>query len=74
MDAEGGGQSSVGCVAEVASQFEICRAFGVAPLLPAVGTSPAPASYEELRSDLIFLDDAVALRLMGAYAKYSPLV
>ena len=41
---------------------EICLAFDIAPHIPIAGTSPVSMFGEELRANLLRLDDAIALR------------
>ena len=52
------------CAGEVLEQCEICRAFDKAPRIPIAGTSIFSAINEEVRADLLFLDDAAAARAM----------
>ena len=71
MDAEGGAQPLIQHVDEVASQRDTRKAFEKAPRIPISGTSTASMSNGRLRVDLLFLDGAIALRIMDVFSKYS---
>ena len=56
---------------EVLGQCEIGRACDKASHIPIASTSTVSTANEILQVDLSFLDDAIALRAMDAYSKYS---
>ena len=62
------------CVGEVLEQRGVRRIFDKALHVPIPGTPAASISSEELRVDLLFLDDIIALRAMHVFSKYSLLV
>ena len=49
---------------------DVCRAFEKVPRGPIAATSAASTLNEKLRADLLFLDDALALRAADVYSKY----
>ena len=71
VDAEGGTQSLIQHVDEVASQRDTCKAFERAPRIPISGTSTVSMFNERLQMDLLFLEDIVALHFMDVSSKYS---
>ena len=61
-------------VDEVLEQREIRRAFDQSPHIPIAATSTESMSRGELEADLLILGDAIALRAVDVFSKYSLLI
>ena len=71
VDAGGGTQSLVQHVDDVVAQCDVCKAFEKAPHIPTSGTASASMFNGRPKMDLLFSHDAIALRIMGVFSKYS---
>ena len=67
VDAKGDTQSSIQHVDDVVSQRDACKAFAKPPRIPISGTSSVSTFNERLQTDLLFLDDIVALRILDVF-------
>ena len=70
-DSDGGNMHLLTCVDEVLGHCAVRRAFEKAPHVSIAGSSSVATSNEKLRTDLLFLDDILALRTMNIFSKYS---
>ena len=74
VDSESDNRHLPTCVDEFLARCEVCQAFEKAPRAPVAETSTVATFNEKLQADLLFLDDIIALRVMGVFSEYSLLI
>ena len=72
--ADGKANGLIPLVGDVVRECEICRAFDVAPAIPASATSAVSSPNEKVRASLPVSDDLITLNVLDLVPRYSALV